>query len=53
MDIATLIGLIVGALLVLGAILLGGDVAAYVNAPSVLIVVGGASCATLASYPLA
>ncbi len=53
MDIATLIGLIVGSLLVLGAILLGGDLGAYINAPSVMIVIGGATCATLASYPLA
>jgi chemotaxis protein MotA len=52
-DIATVLGLLVGTFLVLMAIFLGGDFMAYVNAPSVLIVVGGAGCATLASYPLA
>ncbi len=53
MDIATLIGLLLGMILVLLAILMGGDLAAYVNAPSVLIVVGGALAATLAAFPLA
>ncbi len=53
MDIATLIGLLLGSALVLMAILLGGDLPAYLNAQSVLIVIGGATCATLASYPLA
>ncbi|MHC4142506.1 MAG: MotA/TolQ/ExbB proton channel family protein, partial [Planctomycetota bacterium] len=53
MDIATILGLLVGTFLVLLAIFMGGDFMAYMNAPSVLIVVGGATCATLASYPLA
>ena len=53
MDIATVLGLLAGMFLVLLAIFMGGDFMAYMNAPSVLIVVGGASCATLASYPLA
>ena len=48
MDIATLIGLLLGSVLVLLAIMLGGDLAAYINAPSVLIVIGGATCATMA-----
>ncbi len=52
MDIATLIGLVLGAALVLMAILLGGDLMAYVNLPSVLIVVGGGFAATMASTPL-
>ena len=49
MDIATLIGLLLGSALVLMAILLGGDLMAYLNAPSVLIVIGGATIATMAS----
>ncbi len=53
MDIATIVGLIFGAILVTGAILMGGDFMAYMNAPSVMIVVGGALCATMAAYPLA
>lgn len=52
MDIATLVGLVLGAALVLMAILLGGDLMAYVNIPSVLIVVGGGFAATMASTPL-
>jgi chemotaxis protein MotA len=52
-DVATIIGLILGAVLIGLAIVLGGDVASYLNAPSVLIVVGGATCATMVAYPLA
>jgi chemotaxis protein MotA len=51
-DLATVIGLVVGALLVAMAIMLGGDIMAYLNAPSVLIVVGGATAATMTAYPL-
>jgi chemotaxis protein MotA len=52
-DVSTIIGLILGIALVLLAILLGGDIAAYVNGPSVLIVVGGAIAATMTAFPLA
>ncbi len=53
MDLATVVGVLLGFALVLLAILLGGDVASYVNAPAVLIVVGGATAATMVSQPLA
>ena len=53
MDIATVAGVILGAALVGTAIVLGGSPAAYVDPASMLIVLGGASAATLASYPLA
>ena len=53
MDIATVIGVILGAVLIVSAIVMGGDMRAYVNAPSVLIVIGGAMGATMASFPLA
>jgi chemotaxis protein MotA len=52
-DIATIIGLILGALLIALAIVTGGDIGAYLNAPSVLIVVGGATAATMTAFPLA
>jgi chemotaxis protein MotA len=52
-DIATLVGLVLGAALIGLAILLGGNVSSYLNGPSVLIVIGGATAATLASFPLA
>ena len=51
-DIATVVGLILGVVLILLAILIGGDVMAYINGPAVLIVVGGATAATLAAFPL-
>ena len=53
MDLATVVGVALGFALVLTAILLGGDVVSYLNAPAVLIVVGGATAATMASQPLA
>jgi len=53
MDIATIVGLVLGTILVIGAILMGGDIGSYLNAPSVLIVIGGATAATMTSFPLA
>ena len=51
-DLATVIGVVLGAVLIVSAILMGGDMMAYLNAPSVLIVIGGAMAATMASFPL-
>jgi chemotaxis protein MotA len=42
-----------GLLLVILGIIIGGDLVAYLNAPSVLIVIGGATMATLTAFPLA
>lgn len=53
MDIATLIGLVLGLICIALAVALGGSAMAYVNAPSMLIVVGGATAATMTAYPLA
>jgi chemotaxis protein MotA len=52
-DLATVVGLILGFALVFLAILLGGDVRSYLDGPSALIVLGGASASTLAAYPIA
>lgn len=52
MDLATVVGIVLGAALVLMAILMGGSFGAYVDAPSMLIVLGGATAATMAAYPL-
>ena len=41
MDLATIIGLIAAFALIIGSMLLGGSLAAFVNAPGLLIVVGG------------
>jgi chemotaxis protein MotA len=47
MDIATLIG-IVGALsMIVGAILMGGELIAFINIPGIVIVVGGTLMCTL------
>ena len=52
MDIATIIGLVAGLGIIIMAIMLGGDLGAFVNVPSLLIVVGGTICATLIKFPL-
>lgn len=52
MDIATVVGIVLGFGLVIGSILLGGSLMAFVNGPSVLIVLGGTIAATLISEKL-
>ena len=52
MDIATIIGLVRGGVLVVGSILYGGgSLAAFFDAPSVMVVVGGSVAATLIAFP--
>ncbi len=53
MDIATLVGLIGGFGIIIGAIASGGDVMLFVNVPSILIVVGGTFMVTLMQVTLA
>jgi len=52
MDLATIIGIIIGFAVVLGAIVTGGDFMTFVNVPSLLIVVGGAIATTVLRFPL-
>jgi len=52
-DFATLIGLLLGTACIVLAIMLGGTALSYLNGPSMLIVLGGATAATLTAYPLA
>lgn len=52
MDIATVGGLMLGAVLILVSILMGGSLAAFIDMPSVLIVGGGTLAATMVKYPL-
>lgn len=54
MDIATIIGVIMGVILLIGSILIapGASLGAFVDYPSVAVVVGGAIAATLISFPL-
>ncbi len=52
MDIASVIGLILGIGFILFGILTGGSLALFIDVPSMLIVVGGTIGATLINYPL-
>jgi chemotaxis protein MotA len=51
-DIATLVGLLGGFGIIIGAIATGGDVMLFVNVPSILIVVGGTFMVTLMQVSL-
>lgn len=53
MDLATVIGVVLGFALITTAIAMGGSFGAYVDMPSVLIVIGGMSASVIASFPLA
>lgn len=54
MDIATIIGLIVGSGLILGSILIGGGgLGPFIDVPSMMITIGGAFSALLINFPMA
>ncbi len=52
MDIASLVGFLLGVGIIIGAIATGGDVMLFVNVPSLLIVFGGTFGVTLMRVPL-
>ncbi len=52
MDIATLIGILAGFGLVFSTILLGPDPSGFIDAASILMVVGGTFAATLICFPM-
>lgn len=52
MDIGTVTGLVAGMVLIATAILLGGSLTAFIDVPSVLIVIGGATAATFIRFTL-
>ncbi|MFZ7104601.1 MAG: flagellar motor protein [Peptococcaceae bacterium] len=52
MDIATVIGIIFGIVLLAGAILIQGSLNAFWSVSSLMIVLGGTMAATLINYPL-
>lgn len=54
MDIATIIGLLLGTGLVLTSILMGGGggIAPFINIPSLMITIGGSFSALLINFPL-
>ncbi|MFH1810659.1 MAG: MotA/TolQ/ExbB proton channel family protein [Pseudomonadota bacterium] len=53
MDLATILGVLMAFGLVLGSIAVGGSAMAFVNVPSIAIVLGGTTGAVLINYPLA
>ena len=53
MDLATIIGIVLGFTLVGGAIAMGGNFILFVDPKSIMIVAGGTIAVTLISYPLA
>ena len=52
MDITTVLGLIIGIVVVTLAILTGSDLYIFLNLPGFLIVIGGTFAATLVKFPL-
>jgi len=52
MDLATIIGIILGFGLIIGSIFLGGSLLLFIDIPSVMIVVGGTIAATLIKSPI-
>jgi len=52
MDIATLLGIIFGSGLVMGAILMGGQAILFINVAGLLIVVGGCFSALFVKFPM-
>ncbi|MEQ5776583.1 MULTISPECIES: motility protein A [unclassified Thalassospira] len=52
MDIATLVGIIAGTGVIVGAIMLGGSLGAFVDVPSIMVVFGGTAAATLIKFPM-
>lgn len=52
MDLATILGLIVGFVLIVVAIILGGSIGAFIDIPSILIVVCGTFFITMVNFSL-
>lgn len=52
MDIATIVGLIMGFVFIIGGIVQSGELSSFLHIPSMLIVLGGTIASTLASYPI-
>lgn len=51
MDLTTILGLIVGVIIIIQGIVTSGDIDNFVDIPSVIIVFGGTLASVLASYP--
>lgn len=52
MDLATVVGFAIGNIIIIIAIFLGGDIGLFINIPSVLIVIGCGTAATMMCFTL-
>ena len=52
MDIATIVGIIMGMGLILGSISMGGALTPFIDIPSAMITIGGSIAALLINFPL-
>jgi len=52
LDLATVVGIFAGMVLIFSAIFMGGGMGVFFNIPSLLIVVGGTIASTLINFPL-
>lgn len=52
MDLATLLGLIIGLVLIIGSMAVGAGLGPFINLPGLAIVIGGAFCGTLIRFPI-
>lgn len=52
MDIATIVGVLFGFIVVIGAIISGGGAGMFIHIPSLAITIGGMLCATLIHFSL-
>lgn len=52
MDIATIIGVLFGLVVIIGSIIAGGGAMAFVHVPSLAITMGGMLCATMIHFSL-
>ena len=53
MDLATVIGLVSGTVLILGSIIMGGSLVTFINIPSALVVIGGTIAVTFMRFKMA
>jgi chemotaxis protein MotA len=53
MDIATVIGLVSGTVLIIASIVVGGNLGTFINVPSFLVVIGGTIAVTFIRFKMA
>ena len=53
MDLASFVGILSGVGLIIGAIIIGGDLHNFINGPGIMIVLGGTTATTLLTFQFA